>query len=113
MQFTSKMSSESPSPQQTVNPSLTERQLSAIKVVKYLFISSLLLLIIGCFVLFCIAIDSIVNSSETIDTIERFGITELAVKRSEHLKKQSNVLFLIPSIKFYQVFVVNWQLFVN
>ena len=85
--------SSQPTPQQTANPSLTERQLSAIKVVKYLFISSLLLLIIGSIILCCISIDSIVNSSETIDTIERFGITELALKRSQQLKKQSKVYF--------------------
>ena len=84
---------------ETVNQNRTKRQLSAIKVVKYLFISTLVLLIIGSFVLFCIAIDTISNTNEDIDTIEKFGITELAAKRNERLKQQS--LYLLRSLTIW------------
>ncbi|CAG2109817.1 unnamed protein product, partial [Medioppia subpectinata] len=96
--FAYKMSTQSSPqphpPQQQSDTSLSERRLSALKVVKYLFISSLIILIIGSVVLFGLSIDSIVNISANIDTIERFGVTELAVKRTERLQQQSIYCFL-------------------
>ncbi|CAG2169659.1 unnamed protein product [Oppiella nova] len=87
------MSSQSPeqSPTTASPVNITERQLSAVKVVKYLFISSLIILIIGSIVLFGLSIDSIANISTNIDTIERYGVTELALKRTERLQQQSRL----------------------
>jgi hypothetical protein len=76
-------------PSEVMNPSLKQHQLSAIKVIKYLLISSLIILIIGAIVLFGLAIDVIINSRNGIHTVERYGITELALKHTERLQQQS------------------------
>ncbi|XP_054158271.1 uncharacterized protein LOC128956573 [Oppia nitens] len=64
---------------------------------KYLFLCSVITLIIGSGVLFGLSIDRLANISDNIDSIERFGINELAAKRTEKLQQQksSSILSLI------------------